>query len=118
MADVHQLDVDAGATWTETVTWREPTVAGVLGALINLTGYTARMQLRVTVDAADAVLSLTHLAGLTLGGAAGTVLITMTAAQTGALSGIYEYDLEVESAGGVVTRLIQGEVHVSPECTR
>ena len=30
----------------------------------------------------------------------------------------YVYDLEIESAGGVVTRLMQGQITVTPEVTR
>ncbi len=41
---------------------------------------------------------------------------TTTAALTAPFSGVY--DLELVSAGGVVTRLLQGAATVSPEVTR
>jgi hypothetical protein len=44
--------------------------------------------------------------------------MTMTPAVTGAIEeGIYVYDMEIRSASGTVTRLIQGEVTVNPEVT-
>jgi hypothetical protein len=56
---------------------------------------------------------------LTLGGAAGTIVITLTATQTAALTaGNYVYDLELVSGAGVVTRLVQGNVTVTAEITR
>jgi hypothetical protein len=85
----------------------------------SLTGYVARLSIRRAVEDAAAVLALTSTpsAGLTLTAATGTVAIALTAAQTAGLSGTYVYDLEVESSGGVVTRLMQGRVHVSPQVT-
>ena len=44
--------------------------------------------------------------------------MSMTPAVTGAIEeGIYVYDLEITSSSGTVTRLIQGEVTVTPEVT-
>jgi hypothetical protein len=49
----------------------------------------------------------------------GTIFINATAAQTNALvAGDYVYDLEITSATGIVTRLIQGRATVSPQVTR
>jgi hypothetical protein len=86
---------------------------------VNLTGYTARLQARVDVDETDTILSLTTGAGITLGGAAGTISLDQSAAQTAVLpNGEYVYDLELQSSGGVVTRLLQGELNISAEVTR
>jgi hypothetical protein len=49
----------------------------------------------------------------------GTVSIALTAAQTNALaSGRYVYDVEITSSGGVVTRVLEGQVEVTPGVTR
>ena len=86
---------------------------------VNLTGYTARLQARIDVDETDTILSLTTGAGITLGGAAGTITLDQTAGQTAVLpKGEYVYDLELQSSGGVVTRLLQGELNISAEVTR
>ncbi len=67
-----------------------------------------------------AAISLTQASGITITGATGTLAIRATAAQTGALddSAKYDYDLEITSPAGVVTRLIQGVASVSSQITR
>jgi hypothetical protein len=65
------------------------------------------------------ILSLTDGSGLTLGGAAGTIAILITDAQTEALTDIsMVYDLELISGSGIVTRLIEGSASLSTETTR
>jgi len=114
MATQYNTVIDQGADWYLTVTWNNPS-----GAPINLTGYTAALQIRTSPLAKTSVLSLATGSGITLGGAAGTIAIHATAAQTGAITnGKYAYDLELTSAGGVVTRLINGTVEVSAQVTR
>ena len=115
MADKYNLSIDAGATYQLTVTWNDSA-----GDPIDLTSYTARMKLKNTYGG-SALVSLTESDGITLGGSAGTILITIpdtltaTLASTSHTKGIY--DLEVESSGGVTTRLLEGKWVCSPEVT-
>lgn len=105
--------IEQGATFNLVLTWR------VNNVLVNLTGYTARLQARVDVEDTETVLSLTTGAGITLGGAAGTITLDQTATQTALLpAGTYIYDLELAAGGGTVTRLVQGELIISAEVTR
>ena len=105
--------IEQGATFNLLLTWKIDTVP------VNLTGYTARLQARIDVDEVDTILSLTTGFGITLGGAAGTISLDQTGTQTAVLpAGTYVYDLELQSAGGVVTRLVQGELLISAEVTR
>jgi hypothetical protein len=107
------LIIDQGATWSITFTYKNTD-----GTPINLTGYSAALQLRTSYDAASAALSLTSGSGIVLGGTAGTIAVTATATQTGALTaGEYVYDLELTSSS-VVTRLVQGRITVTPQVTR
>lgn len=113
MAGEYNFTIEQGATFNLLMTWRIDNVA------VNLTGYTARLQARIDVDETDTILSLTTGAGITLGGAAGTITLDQSAAQTAVLpKGEYVYDLELQSSGGVVTRLLQGELNISAEVTR
>jgi len=108
------LTFPQGATWSLALTWNDDG-----GDPINLTGYTARMQVRPSYDASTTVLSLTNGSGLTLGGAAGTVTLRVEAATTTTVSAAtYVYDLELQSGGGEVTRLVEGTLEVTPEVTR
>lgn len=113
MAEIHDIEIDAGETFELQVLWRDSD-----GDLINLTGYSARMHIRRAVDADDIDVELTSGSGITLGGTAGTIDIEIDDATTSDLSGDYVYDLKLESGGGVVKRVIQGAVTVNPEVTR
>lgn len=105
--------IEQGATFNLLLTWEINAVP------VNLTGYTARLQARVDVQDTTTVLSLTTGAGLTLGGAAGTISIDQTATQTALLpAGEYVYDLELLATNATVTRLVQGELNISPEVSR
>jgi len=111
--DVYDMTIDQGATYTLTVTWKIATVA------VDITGYTARLQARHSTASTSTFISLTDSAGLTLGGVNGTILVTLTATETAAITEKFGvYDLELESAGGVVTRLLRGAVTISQEVTR
>ena len=114
MSGTHNWTIEQGADWSRRVTWL------VDGVAVNLTGYTARMDVRLRHSSTDKLLALSSpSAGITLGGLAGTIDLVLTAAQTAALAeGLYVYDLELVSGAGVVTRLLEGTVTVTPEVTR
>ena len=103
-----------GSTFSRTLTWK------ISGSAVDLTSYTARMQARASVTSATVVLDLTTAnSKIVLGGTAGTITITVSAADTAAITQqSLAYDLELVSAGGVVTRLIEGQIVLSPEVTR
>lgn len=109
------IEIKQGATYQLTVTWKDSA-----GTAINLTGYTARMQVRETYSSSSTIVSLTSSSGITLGGAAGTIAILISATTTAALTAPFSgvYDLEVVDGSGVVTRLLEGAATVSPEVTR
>jgi hypothetical protein len=106
--------IEQGATFNLLLTWK------IDGTPVNITNWTARLAARVDVEDSEVILSLTTSnGGITLGGAAGTISLNQTATQTALLpAGTYVYDLELVSAVGAVTRLVQGELNISPEVTR
>jgi hypothetical protein len=92
---------------------------GLATAPVNITGYTAALQIRSLPQSPTAVLSLTSGLGITITGSTGTIAVAATAAQTGNIDeGPYYYDLEITSQTGVVTRVAQGQVVVSAQVTR
>jgi hypothetical protein len=102
-----------GADWDRTFTVTQG------GSALNLSGYTAAMQVREAADSTAFLLSLSNGSGITLGGTAGTIAVAITAAQSSAVNaGSYAYDLELTSSGGQVTRLLQGGFTVSGNVTR
>lgn len=114
-AGIHHISIEQGATFTQVMTWK------ISNAAVNLTGYTARLKARSTVSSRTIPsVSLTSAAGgnISLGGAAGTITISLSATETAALNpGKYTYDLELQSSGGVVTRLLKGNLTVVAEVT-
>ena len=92
---------------------------GLATAPVNITNYSAALQIRSLPSDPTAVLSLTSPSGITIGGTAGSIAVHATAAQTRAIDeGPYYYDLEITSDTGIVTRIAQGQVIVSAEVTR
>lgn len=112
-AGTYHIKIEQGATFALTLTYTDAN-----NAAINLTGYSARMQLRKNINDDTAIVSLTDGAGITLGGATGTIEISIDANATAGLTATEGvYDLELVSAG-VVTRLLNGTYTVSREVTR
>jgi len=111
-----QMVIKQGATFNTLLTWYSDKARTTL---VNLTGYTARMHLRRNVEDAAAYLTLTtENSRIVLGGAAGTIQLTVSAADTAALAvGKYAYDLELVN-GSVVTRLVEGTIDITREITR
>ncbi len=112
----YTLKIYKGATFDITMTWK----TGDPPAPVDLTGCSARLQIRASVDSTVAAADLSTSNGkIILGGTAGTIRLVLSAAETSALgleAGVY--DLEIISAGGLVTRLLQGRVKTYAEVTR
>lgn len=109
-----------GAAFSKSLLWKD---SG--GTPVPLAGYTARMQIRRTVDEeGDPILSLTTANGrITLGPGDGEILLEISATDTASLPATlsdrkWRYDLEMVPAGGAVRRLMQGKFVVSLEVTR
>ena len=114
--ETYDFCINQGATFARVFTWIGPSCCiGTVGAgltAIDITGYTATLLIRqymlgpTVYDAS---------ANLVLGGTAGTVYLTIPATDTINFTwwnGVY--DLVMTSAGGYVTRLLEGGVTVSP----
>ena len=122
MAGRYDIDCEKGATFRRVITWGDENESP-----INLTGFSARMQVREAFTSSTTVASLTNANGkITLGGATGQVTIQLTASDTAALpvsttfgdAWVGVYDLELVAPSGDVTRLLEGQFVVTPEVTR
>jgi hypothetical protein len=87
--------------------------------LLNLTGYTGTMTVRPFVGATTTtVVASTANGRMVLGGALGTVTVTIDATTTGAIgAGRYAYDL-VLTTGATVTRYLEGKFIVTGAVTQ
>lgn len=117
MAVTYNTVIDQGADWFINFTYEQPA-----GTPVNITGCTAALQVRTSPLARTAVLTLTSNTGegIVITGAEGLLECHATAEQTAAITnGRYTYDIEITfPVSGVVTRLAQGTIEVSPQTTR
>ncbi len=111
MAVISNLAVDQGATFSA-----EIAVTDVNGTAMNLTGYTATGQVRKTYSSSTAIDFATAVPNPT----SGNLQISLSASQTNSMkAGRYVYDVEITNDGGVtVTRILEGQVEVTPSVTR
>lgn len=108
MAEVYTLHVDAGATWRVEFEYTNEDET-----VFDLTGYTAKMQLRETPSA---TLALEIDADIDV--ELGRLVFVASAADTSdLLLPTYAYAVELTD-GTEVIRLVQGSAHVSPEVVR
>jgi len=108
----YNITCPQGATWDKTFT------VTIGGTALDLTGYTAAMQVRESADASSALISLTQASGITLGGTAGTIGVVISSTASAAIAaGSYSYDLELNS-GSTITRLLEGSFNVTGNVTR
>ena len=113
MAGTHNIVADQGATFNLNFTIK------IDGVPWNLDSYKVRMQVRSDINTAAKLLDLSKDNGKMTANAVGQVTATASATEmTGVPSGRHMYDIEVESTGGEVTRILEGRFAVSAEVTR
>lgn len=106
--------IQAGATFTRVITIKNPD-----GTAMDLTGYTARGMLKKHYKDTSPALDLSLSSRLVITTpASGVLTLSISATDTGALAGDYFFDIEIQSAGGIVYRPVQGVFHVDPEVTK
>ena len=121
IAGIYNITCEQGVDFTRSCILKYPDANDPTGStylLYDLTGYTARMQIRRPLESATPEIELTTAnGGIVLGGTAGTFEIVMTNTQTAALDSDGVYDLEIVSSGGTVSRVIQGTFTLDLEVT-
>jgi hypothetical protein len=114
LAGIYNITADRGATFTRTITLLEQN-----GTPQNLTGYTAKMDVRETYDSNAVALQLSTTNNrITIDGTNGKISLNVAADNMALAPFQYVYDLEVTSSAGVVDRVVMGTFTVRPEVTR
>lgn len=87
---------------------------------VDITGWSANMQVKTTATATTNILSLTTGNGrIILGDDAGTIQLLVDSTTMAALSvGKYVYDLELISGSGIKTTIIKGGFTINQDVTR
>ena len=114
-AGSYDILIEQGATFIRDIVWKDS-----MGVPVDVTGYTARMQLRAQKSSTEILLSLTTENGcITMGSTDGKVHLEIPAETTATYSARRAvYDLEMIDPEGIVTRLLEGGVELSMEVTR
>lgn len=116
MAASNELEIDQYATFQTSFTWKTKST----GLPVDLTGYTAALQIRRTPKDVDPVVSLTSPSnGLVIDPLIGKVSVEISAAQTASMTpGKYVWDLVLTSAALKKKRLVEGTATVDVGVTR
>lgn len=107
------IDIYQGATFRKQLIWK------IDGVVVNLTGFTARMQIRLAVDSDVSLLELTTENGrIDITDIEGKIDLVISASDTELLDfSSAVYDLELVD-GTEIFRLCQGSVTLHKEVTR
>ena len=109
-AGTYNFTIEQGTTFSRVLTFQEN------GSAMNLTGYSVASQMRSTHDSSSIVATFS---GSVTNASSGQITLSLTNSQTSAIEeAIYVYDVEITSGAGSVTRILEGNITVTPEVTR
>lgn len=100
-----------GDTFTSKPAWK------VNNSYVNVTGYTAKMDVKIAPTSTSTIIELTTENGrITAGTTDGVFTLSLTAAETSDIPvGNYVYDLQITSPGGEVYTLLTGGFTVNTQ---
>ena len=109
MAVVSNLVIDQGTSFSVIIGYDD-----LSGNPVDLTGYTARSQMRKSYYSSNAITFTANVSSAI----DGEITLSMTAAESANVkAGRYLYDVEITS-GNTVIRVVEGIVTVMPEITK
>jgi hypothetical protein len=113
MAGIYNIVADQGSTFNFNFTIKIDDISW------DLSDYSARMQVRADYNTTNKFLDLSTANGDITLNSLGQVSVTVSATKMAAIAaGRWVYDIEFVSAGGEVTRVLEGRFIVSAEVTQ
>ena len=110
MATISNLYVDQGSTYSNIIT-----VTASNGQPLDLSGYSVDSQMRKSYQSS----TYHSFAATGYNADSGKIRLQLTDEDSGAIpAGRYLYDVEIESASGTRTRVLEGIVTVNPQITK
>lgn len=110
MATISNLYIDAGANYSNIIT-----VSATNGQPLDLTGYTVASQMRKSYGST----TFYNFTASIYNAAFGKLRLQLTPNQSEAIpAGRWLYDVEITSAAGVKSRVVEGIVTVNPQITQ
>lgn len=119
-AATYNLFIEQYATFIRIFIWKTTTcgcsTVGASPGPVDLTGYTANLQIRPFAGSTTILYDASP--DITLGGVTGAIFLEIPAVDTATFTWFNGfYDLILTNSGGVVTRLLQGSVTISAGVT-
>ena len=108
--------IKQGSVWKRTFIYKNKTT----GVAVDITGYTAKMQIRPSAGSSTLIHEATSSSGIVITGTEGKLVVTIGADATDAMSFIAaEYDLEVVPPSGSdsTKKLVSGKVKLQKAVT-
>jgi len=122
IAGIYNLFIEQGATFTRLIEIEYPDPDDVTIMLpYDLSGHSASMQIRRTIDSSTAQITLTDSNGrieMQPNDSDNAMRLNLTPDETASLTSDGVYDIEIEDASGNVQRILRGTVTISLQVTR
>jgi hypothetical protein len=112
-AGAYDITCEQGATFSRTLTVKDSS-----GNARNLSGYTARMQVRRLLASTSTLIELTTGNSRITLNSSGEIALSISAADTASLTEGGVYDLEIIASDGTVERVVEGNFILDLEVTR
>jgi hypothetical protein len=114
IAGIYNITCEQGSTFSRTFTIQQPD-----GTVYDLTGFSARMQIRRDFDASTAMFTASSQNGhITMSVLFGEINVDISAAETAAITRDGVYDLEIYDQEGVVYKVVKGIFMLAKEVTK
>lgn len=123
ISGIYNLYCEQGTTFSRLIEIEYPDpVDPTIFFPFDLTGFSASLQVRRTVESSTSLISLnsTNGGGIEIqpNDVENALRIYMTATQTSSITSDGVYDLEIEDPNGSVSRVLRGTFTLSPQVTR
>jgi len=114
MAGRFDFECEQGATFTRNIILKDSS-----GSVIDITGATADMQVRETVQATSIIVELSTSNGrIVVDGPNGQLTLTIAASDTASITISGVYDIKVTYVSGTIDRRLEGEFVLDPQVTQ
>lgn len=123
ISGIYNLYCEQGTTFSRLIEIEYPDpINPAIFYPFDLTGFSASLQVRRTVESSTALISLNSTNGngieIQPNDVENALRIYMTADQTSSITSDGVYDLEIEDPNGSVSRVLRGTFTLSPQVTR
>jgi hypothetical protein len=116
MAEEQNITINQGAEFILELIWKDSA-----GAIIPLTGYTAAMQIRETLDSEPIITLTTESGGIVIVGAEGKITVTIDGEDTKTfnfIKGIYDLFIIPSTGEANAAKFVKGQVVLDRAVTR